>query len=187
VDFEQVLHPIFQEDELTLIVAGGALGLLAGLLQDLWGKAQAAKKARASAGEGNTAYPNASQALTAPYSVSSALASPALGAAGAAGLGVLARPGEVGGSTPGGAGGKAGEENSRLSTEKTSSETSDAVSEETEEWVWEMLGVDGAKGVKTKQGLEDALIKKLQEEGKVIRVSEREDGAGEDDESWRED
>ena len=31
--FERVLHPIFQEDELTLILAGGALGCLAGLLQ----------------------------------------------------------------------------------------------------------------------------------------------------------
>jgi uncharacterized membrane protein YheB (UPF0754 family) len=31
--FEQVLHPIFQEDELTLIIAGGALGLIAGLIQ----------------------------------------------------------------------------------------------------------------------------------------------------------
>lgn len=31
--FEQVLHPIFQEDELTLIVAGGVLGMLAGLMQ----------------------------------------------------------------------------------------------------------------------------------------------------------
>ena len=29
-EFEGVLHPIFQEDELTLIVAGGVLGLLAG-------------------------------------------------------------------------------------------------------------------------------------------------------------
>jgi len=32
-EFEQVLHPIFQEDELTLIIAGGVLGALAGLLQ----------------------------------------------------------------------------------------------------------------------------------------------------------
>lgn len=31
--FEQVLHPIFEEDEIILIIAGGALGLLAGLLQ----------------------------------------------------------------------------------------------------------------------------------------------------------
>ena len=31
--FEQVLHPIFQEDELTLIIAGGILGLIAGLIQ----------------------------------------------------------------------------------------------------------------------------------------------------------
>lgn len=32
-EFEQVLHPIFQEDELTLIIAGGVLGGLSGLLQ----------------------------------------------------------------------------------------------------------------------------------------------------------
>lgn len=31
--FERVLHPIFEEDELTLIIAGGFLGLLAGLVQ----------------------------------------------------------------------------------------------------------------------------------------------------------
>jgi uncharacterized membrane protein YheB (UPF0754 family) len=33
VEFEQILHPIFQEDELTLIIAGGVLGMLAGFLQ----------------------------------------------------------------------------------------------------------------------------------------------------------
>lgn len=32
-EFEQVLHPIFQEDEFTLIVAGGVLGTLAGAIQ----------------------------------------------------------------------------------------------------------------------------------------------------------
>jgi hypothetical protein len=31
--YVQVLHPIFQEDELTLIIAGGVLGALAGGLQ----------------------------------------------------------------------------------------------------------------------------------------------------------
>jgi uncharacterized membrane protein YheB (UPF0754 family) len=31
--FERVLHPIFEEDELTLILAGAALGFLAGLIQ----------------------------------------------------------------------------------------------------------------------------------------------------------
>ena len=31
--FERVLHPIFEEDELTLIVAGGVLGFAAGLVQ----------------------------------------------------------------------------------------------------------------------------------------------------------
>ena len=34
--FEQILHPIFQEDEITLIMAGGVLGFFAGLLQ-MWG------------------------------------------------------------------------------------------------------------------------------------------------------
>jgi|EP00970_Alexandrium_tamarense_P005701 uncharacterized membrane protein YheB (UPF0754 family) len=32
--FERVLHPIFEEDELTLIIAGGVLGFLAGLVQE---------------------------------------------------------------------------------------------------------------------------------------------------------
>lgn len=31
--FERVLHPIFEEDELTLIIAGGILGFIAGLVQ----------------------------------------------------------------------------------------------------------------------------------------------------------
>lgn len=31
--FERVLHPIFEEDELTLILAGGGLGFMAGLVQ----------------------------------------------------------------------------------------------------------------------------------------------------------
>jgi len=33
VKFERVLHPIFEEDELTLIIAGGVLGFAAGLIQ----------------------------------------------------------------------------------------------------------------------------------------------------------
>ena len=32
-EFEQVLHPIFQEDEITLIIAGGVLGAISGLFQ----------------------------------------------------------------------------------------------------------------------------------------------------------
>ena len=32
-DFEDVLHPIFQEDETTLIVVGAVLGGIAGLIQ----------------------------------------------------------------------------------------------------------------------------------------------------------
>ena len=35
-EFEQVLHPIFQEDELTLILAGAVLGAFTGGLQWLW-------------------------------------------------------------------------------------------------------------------------------------------------------
>eukprot|EP00547_Thalassionema_nitzschioides_P009121 CAMPEP_0194228388 /NCGR_PEP_ID=MMETSP0156-20130528/43350_1 /TAXON_ID=33649 /ORGANISM="Thalassionema nitzschioides, Strain L26-B" /LENGTH=404 /DNA_ID=CAMNT_0038960901 /DNA_START=518 /DNA_END=1732 /DNA_ORIENTATION=+ len=34
-EFEQVLHPIFEEDELTLILAGGFLGFSAGFIQQL--------------------------------------------------------------------------------------------------------------------------------------------------------
>jgi len=33
VKFERVLHPIFEEDEMTLIIAGGVLGFAAGLIQ----------------------------------------------------------------------------------------------------------------------------------------------------------
>jgi len=33
--FERVLHPIFEEDEMTLIISGGALGFVAGLVQQL--------------------------------------------------------------------------------------------------------------------------------------------------------
>ena len=51
VEFEQVLHPIFQEDELTLIIAGGVLGALAGVLQMLfnvwWEKRGQAKRPEA--------------------------------------------------------------------------------------------------------------------------------------------
>ena len=35
-EFERVLHPIFQEDELTLIMAGAVLGAFTGGLQWLW-------------------------------------------------------------------------------------------------------------------------------------------------------
>ncbi|KAL7541568.1 hypothetical protein ACHAXR_011034 [Thalassiosira sp. AJA248-18] len=34
--FERVLHPIFEEDEMTLILSGGGLGFLAGLVQQLF-------------------------------------------------------------------------------------------------------------------------------------------------------
>lgn len=57
-EFENLLHPVFQEDELTLIVAGGVLGALAGFLQMSlgWGGPAAegavAKALRLSAGAG---------------------------------------------------------------------------------------------------------------------------------------
>lgn len=58
-EFEQVLHPIFQEDELTLILAGAFLGLLAGGLQwwfnVVWAKRTENKKQRlALANTGNS-------------------------------------------------------------------------------------------------------------------------------------
>jgi uncharacterized membrane protein YheB (UPF0754 family) len=33
LDFEDVLHPIFREDEFTLIIVGAVLGAIAGLIQ----------------------------------------------------------------------------------------------------------------------------------------------------------
>ena len=35
IDFEGVLHPVFQEDEIKLIIVGGVLGFAAGMLQVL--------------------------------------------------------------------------------------------------------------------------------------------------------
>jgi hypothetical protein len=48
-DFEDLLHPIFQEDEIILIATGGVLGLIAGALQTRlgWGGPGAATKAAA--------------------------------------------------------------------------------------------------------------------------------------------
>ena len=48
-EFEDLLHPVFQEDEAILIATGGVLGLVAGALQTRlgWGGAGAAKKALA--------------------------------------------------------------------------------------------------------------------------------------------
>lgn len=34
-EFERVLHPIFEEDEMTLILAGGVLGAIAGYIQQI--------------------------------------------------------------------------------------------------------------------------------------------------------
>lgn len=46
-DFEDLLHPVFQEDEITLIATGGVLGLAAGLAQTRlgWGGPGATRKA----------------------------------------------------------------------------------------------------------------------------------------------
>lgn len=52
--FEGVLHPVFQEEEFTLIIAGAILGAIAGFLQMLLstkGVRDAAKKAAAMAAE----------------------------------------------------------------------------------------------------------------------------------------
>ena len=48
-EFEDLLHPVFQEDEITLIVTGGVLGLLAGMAQTRlgWGGKNAKAKAMA--------------------------------------------------------------------------------------------------------------------------------------------
>lgn len=46
--FEGVLHPVFQEEEITLVIAGAVLGAIAGFLQMLLstkGVREAAKKA----------------------------------------------------------------------------------------------------------------------------------------------
>jgi hypothetical protein len=49
-DFEDLLHPVFQEDEITLMIAGGVLGAIAGLGQKQlgWGCAFATRNAIAS-------------------------------------------------------------------------------------------------------------------------------------------
>lgn len=46
-EFEDLLHPVFQEDELTLIATGGVLGLGAGALQTQlgWGGPSAVPRA----------------------------------------------------------------------------------------------------------------------------------------------
>jgi hypothetical protein len=44
-EFEQVLHPVFQEDELTLILVGAVLGLAVGYGQLVWDQKERAKLA----------------------------------------------------------------------------------------------------------------------------------------------
>eukprot|EP00566_Odontella_aurita_P011086 CAMPEP_0113547630 /NCGR_PEP_ID=MMETSP0015_2-20120614/12461_1 /TAXON_ID=2838 /ORGANISM="Odontella" /LENGTH=408 /DNA_ID=CAMNT_0000448203 /DNA_START=340 /DNA_END=1566 /DNA_ORIENTATION=- /assembly_acc=CAM_ASM_000160 len=48
IDFEDLLHPVFQEDEMTLIVVGGVLGAITGGMQTKlgWGGAPAVARAR---------------------------------------------------------------------------------------------------------------------------------------------
>ena len=41
-DFERLLHPIFEEDEFTLIAVGGVLGVAAAWAQAAWGERAAA-------------------------------------------------------------------------------------------------------------------------------------------------
>ena len=53
-DFERVLHPIFEEDEFTLIVAGGILGLLVGLAQMLFEKRETETKKNEAASTKNS-------------------------------------------------------------------------------------------------------------------------------------
>jgi len=80
-EFENLLHPVFQEDELTLIIAGGILGALAGAIQMAfgWGGPPPTGAAIATAGVG------ASKALLAlpPPFILSRLWWPALGGAAA--------------------------------------------------------------------------------------------------------
>ena len=50
-EFEQVLHPVFQEDELTLILVGAILGLAVGYGQLVWDQKERMKLAAAAASE----------------------------------------------------------------------------------------------------------------------------------------
>lgn len=46
-EFERILHPVFEEDELTLILSGAVLGALSGLLQiwaNKWGERREKEK-----------------------------------------------------------------------------------------------------------------------------------------------
>eukprot|EP00611_Tribonema_gayanum_P007460 TRINITY_DN1682_c0_g1_i3.p1 TRINITY_DN1682_c0_g1~~TRINITY_DN1682_c0_g1_i3.p1 ORF type:complete len:535 (+),score=139.95 TRINITY_DN1682_c0_g1_i3:708-2312(+) len=86
--FEGVLHPVFQEDEFTLIVAGGALGLAAGLIQMYFslgdksgGKAKAPAAAAAASTDSDRSQDPAApakQALVSVLRVWTALVRPAV-------------------------------------------------------------------------------------------------------------
>ena len=56
-EFEQVLHPVFQEDELTLILVGAILGLIVGYGQLVWDKKDRAEQARQQAAAPDDAPP----------------------------------------------------------------------------------------------------------------------------------
>ena len=49
--FEQVLHPVFQEDELTLVIVGAVLGLIVGYGQLVWDRRSRAEAAAREAAE----------------------------------------------------------------------------------------------------------------------------------------
>jgi len=51
LQFERVLHPIFEEDELTLILAGAALGFVAGYIQQLLATGQISLPTKLDVGE----------------------------------------------------------------------------------------------------------------------------------------
>ena len=67
-EFEQVLHPVFQEDELTLILVGAVLGLIVGYGQLVWDRRSraSAAAAAAAAADSTTAVDVAAVAEAAP-------------------------------------------------------------------------------------------------------------------------
>ena len=52
--FEQVLHPVFQEDEFTLVMVGAVLGLIVGYGQLVWDRRDRAATAAAAAAAGES-------------------------------------------------------------------------------------------------------------------------------------
>eukprot|EP00958_Prasinococcus_capsulatus_P012377 scaffold1233_cov395-Prasinococcus_capsulatus_cf.AAC.43 len=56
-EFERVLHPVFEQDELTLIIAGGVLGAIAGGLQQVYTVATETKGASNNSGSESNGSP----------------------------------------------------------------------------------------------------------------------------------